>query len=99
MCIDYRAVNKMTVKNSYPLPRIDDLLDKLAGAKLFSCLDLQQAYHQNRLTEADVPKTAFKTPQGLYEHLVLPSDLSNAPSTFQSLINSNGHVHIILCMP
>ena len=88
MCVDYRAVNKMTVRNSYPLPRIDDLIDKLAGASIFSCLDLQQAYHQVRLNEADVPKTAFTTPQGLYEYLVLPFGLSNAPSTFQSVINA-----------
>ena len=88
MCIDYRAVNKMTVRNSYPLPRIDDLVDRLTGSSIFSCLDLQQAYHQVRLSDADVPKTAFTTPQGLYEYMVLPFGLSNAPSTFQSVINS-----------
>ena len=88
MCVDYRAVNKLTIKNSYPLPRIDDLLDKLTGAKMFSCLDLQQAYHQIRLHPDDIPKTAFTTPMGLFEYLVLPFGLSNAPSTFQSLINS-----------
>ena len=88
MCVDYRAVNKMTTKNSYPLPRIDDLLDKLSGASIFSCLDLQQAYHQVRLLPEDIAKTAFTTPQGLYEYLVLPFGLSNAPSTFQSVINS-----------
>ena len=88
MCVDYRAVNKMTVRNSYPLPRIDDLMDRLSGACMFSCLDLQQAYHQVRLNPEDVPKTAFTTPQGLYEYLVLPFGLSNAPSTFQSVINA-----------
>ena len=88
MCVDYRAVNKMTIKNSYPLPRIDDMLDKLAGASMFTCLDLQQAYHQVRLEEEDVPKTAFTTPIGLFEYKVLPFGLSNAPSTFQSLMNS-----------
>ena len=88
MCVDYRAVNKMTIKNSYPLPRIDDLIDKLSGACLFSCLDLQQAYHQIRLNDADIAKTAFTTPQGLYEYMVLPFGLSNAPSTFQSVINA-----------
>ena len=88
MCVDYRAVNKMTVRNSYPLPRIDDLLDKMTGASIFSCLDLQQAYHQIRLNQDDIPKTAFTTPQGLYEYMVLPFGLSNAPSTFQAVINS-----------
>ena len=62
LCVDYRAVNKLTVRNNAPLPRIDDTLDKLAGASCFSCLDLQQAYHQIRLHEDDVPKTAFTTP-------------------------------------
>ena len=66
MCVDYRAVNKMTVRNSYPLPRIDDMLDKLSGAAVFTCLDLQQAYHQVQLAEEDVPKTAFGTPVGLF---------------------------------
>ena len=88
MCVDYRAVNKLTVKNSYPLPRIDDMLDRLAGAKIFSALDLQQAYHQVRLNPEDVPKTAFTTSMGLFEYKVLPFGLSNAPSTFQALINS-----------
>lgn len=55
MCVDYRAVNKLTIRNSYPLPRMDDLLDRLAGAKVFSCLDLQQAYHQVRLNADDIP--------------------------------------------
>ena len=88
MCVDYRAVNKLTVRNSYPLPRIDDMLDKLSGSSIFTCLDLQQAYHQVRLDEEDVPKTAFTTPLGLFEYKVLPFGLSNAPSTFQALMNS-----------
>ena len=87
MCVDYRAVNKLTIRNSYPLPRSDDLVDRQVGASTFSCLDLQQAYHQVRLNAADIPKTAFTTPQGLYEYMVLPFGLSNAPSTFQSIIN------------
>ena len=88
MCVDYRAINKMTVKSAYPLPRIDDILDRLNGATVFSCLDLQQAYHQIRLKDADVQKTAFTTSLGLFEYRVLPFGLSNAPGTFQSLINA-----------
>ena len=88
MCVDYRAVNKLTVRNSYPLPRIDDMLDRLSGSSISACLDLQQAYHQVRLSEEDVPKTAFTTPIGLFEYKVLPFGLCNAPSTFQALMNS-----------
>ena len=87
MCVDYRALNKQTVKNRYPLPRIDDLLDTLYGAKYFSALDLQQAYHQVRLIPEDIPKTAFITHKGQYEYRVLAFGLSNAPATFQALMN------------
>ena len=82
MCIDYRALNKITIKNKYPLPRVDDLLDNLAGAKYFSSLDLTSGYHQLVLQEADRPKTAFNTHIGKFEYKVLPMGLSNAPAVF-----------------
>lgn len=87
MCIDYRALNNITVKNAYPLPRIDDLLDKIQGAKFFSSLDLLSGYHQLALQPTDIPKTAFKTHVGLYEYRVLSFGLTNAPSVFQSVMN------------
>ncbi len=73
------------MKNRYPLPRIDDMLDRLHGATVFSSLDLQMGYHQVLISEEDVPKTAFLTHQGLYQYRVLPFGISNAPSTFQAL--------------
>ena len=87
MCIDYRSLNQQTVKNRYPLPRIDDLFDQLQGAKVFSSIDLQSAYYQVRLKPEDVPKTAFTTPLGLYEFRVLCFGLTNAPGTFQNIMN------------
>ena len=87
MCIDYRSLNQQTVKNRYPLPRIDDLFDQLQGAKVFSSIDLQSAYYQVRLKPDAVPKTAFTTPLGLYEFRVLRFGLTNAPGTFQNIMN------------
>jgi hypothetical protein len=87
MVIDYRALNKITVKNRYPLPRIEDLFDGLQGAKVFSSLDLQSGYHQVRIAAEDVPKTAFRTPIGCYQFLVLSFGLTNSPAVFSKAMN------------
>jgi hypothetical protein len=88
LCVDYQLLNVVTIKNKYPLPRIDILFDQLADAKVFSKVDLRSGYHQIKIRPEDVPKTAFSTRYGLYEYLVMSFGLINAPAHFMYLMNS-----------
>jgi Reverse transcriptase (RNA-dependent DNA polymerase) len=87
MCVDYRALNKATIRNNYPLPRIDEVWDQIGGSRTFSSFDLRSGYNQIRIAEEDTYKTCFRTRYGAYEVLVVPVGLVGAPPVFQSLIN------------
>jgi hypothetical protein len=87
MCIDYRSLNEVTIKNKYPLPRIEDLFDQMKGSSVLSKIDLRSGYHQLKIRESDIPNTAFRTRYGLYEYTMMSFGLTNAPACFMYLMN------------
>ncbi|GJW55831.1 putative reverse transcriptase domain-containing protein [Tanacetum coccineum] len=94
MCIDYHELNKLIVKNLYPIPRIDDLFDQLQGSRVYSMIDLRSGYHQLIVRKEDIPKTSFRTRYGHYEFQVMPFRLTNAPAVFMDLMNQSEEEHI-----
>ena len=92
--VDYKQLNKVTIKNRYPLPRIDDLMDQLVGACVFSKIDLRSGYHQIRVKSDDIPKTAFHTRYGHYEYTVMPFGVTNAPGVFTEYMNRIFHPYL-----
>ncbi len=100
-CIDYRGLNNITVKNTYPLPLMSSAFERLQGASIFTKLDLRNAYHLVRIRKEDEWKTAFNTPRGHFEYLVMPFGLSNSPAVFQALVNDvlRDIVDQFICLP
>src|ERR1051325_4026086 len=94
MCINYQQLNKVTIRNQYPLPRINDLMDQLKCASVFSKIDLRSGYHQLRVRDADIPKTTFQTRYGHYEFLVMSFGLINTPTVFMDLMNRIFHPYL-----
>jgi len=94
LCINYRQLNKVTIKNRYPLPRIDDLMDQLVGAHVFSKIDLRSGYHQIKVKDEDMQKTAFRTRYGHYEYTVMPFGVTNAPGVFMEYMNRIFHTYL-----
>jgi hypothetical protein len=94
LCVDYHALNAVTIKNKYPLPRIDVLFEQLRGVKIFSKIDLNSGYHQLRIREEDIEKTAFSTRYGHYEYIVIPFGLTYSPATFMEAMNRMLHNYL-----